>query len=202
MNPKILLVDDDEVVRWSLGKILEQSDFDVTMASNVTEALKYISSETFDVLLSDLHMPGAGDGLTVVSAMRHSNPKAITMLFSAFPDTDAATHAILLQADEILVKPMNVIALVESIKMRLASGAPSLRVVETVAAILERSIPATIHEWFKRVLTDEKLMSVSMTYDQRCGHLPELFLDLVHRLRSSKPIGSKELVSASAAQHG
>jgi YesN/AraC family two-component response regulator len=70
--------------------------------------LKHISSDHYDVLLSDLHMPGAGDGLTVVSAMRHANPKAVTMLLSAFPEMGAAAHAIMLQADEILVKPMNV----------------------------------------------------------------------------------------------
>jgi DNA-binding NtrC family response regulator len=122
---KILLVDDDEVVRFSLGRILEQNGFDVTTAANVTEALKYITSENYDVLLSDLHMPGAGDGLTVVSAMRHANPKAVTMVLSAFPEMDAAAHAILLQADEILVKPMDVTALVDAIKQRL-SGLPDL----------------------------------------------------------------------------
>jgi CheY-like chemotaxis protein len=82
----------------------------------VPEALKHISSQTFEVLLSDLHTPGAGDGLTVVSAMRHANPKAVTILLSAFPEMNAAAHAILLQADEILVKPMNVEALVAAIK--------------------------------------------------------------------------------------
>jgi YesN/AraC family two-component response regulator len=200
---KILLVDDDEMVRLTLSDILEESGFAVTTAANVPEALKYISSQSFEVLLSDLHMPGAGDGLTVVSAMRHANPKAVTILLSAFPEMDAAAHAILLQADEILVKPMNVETLVTAIKQRLASGSPGMRVVvETVAAILERSAESTIGEWFKRIETDKKVMSVSMSYEQRCGHLPQLFRDLVSRLLASKPIGSKELISDAAAQHG
>lgn len=199
---KILLVDDDEVVRFSLGRILEQSGFAVTIAANVTEALKYITSENYDVLLTDLHMPGAGDGLTVVSAMRHANPKAVTMLLSAFPEMDAAAHAILLQADEILVKPMDVTALVDAIKQRLATGTPATRVVETVAEILERSAQGAIEEWFKRIQTDKKVMSVSLSYEQRCGHLPQVLRDVVSRLLSSKPIGSKELVSHAATQHG
>jgi DNA-binding response OmpR family regulator len=199
---KILLVDDDEMMRSTLSELLEDSGFAVTTAANVTEALKYISSQTFEVLLSDLHMPGAGDGLTVVSAMRHANPKAVTILLSAFPEMDAAAHAILLQADEILVKPMKVEALVGAIKQRLASGSPGLRVVETVAAILERSAESTISEWFKRIQTDKKVMSVSMSREQRCGHLSQLFRDLVSRLLSSKPIGSKELVSDAAGEHG
>jgi CheY-like chemotaxis protein len=199
---KILLVDDDEVVRWTLGRVLEQSGFNITVAASVPEALKLISSEIYDVLLTDLHMPGAGDGLTVVSAMRHANPKAITLLLTAFPEMEAASHAILLQADQILVKPMDVTALVEVIKQRLASGAPLPRKVESVAAILERSVLKTIDDWYERVQTEEGLMSIPLSYEERCGHLPEVFSDLVHRLRSSKPIGSKELVSVAAARHG
>jgi DNA-binding response OmpR family regulator len=199
---KILLVDDDEMVRETLSEVLEQNGFAVTSAANVTEALKHISSGTFEVLLSDLHMPGAGDGLTVVSAMRHANPKAVTILLSAFPEMNAAAHAILLQADEILVKPMDVTGLLSAIKQRLASGSRVMRVVETVATILERSAESTIGDWYRRIETDKKVMSISMSYEQRCSHLPQLFRDLVSRLLSSKPIGSKELVSDTAAEHG
>jgi DNA-binding response OmpR family regulator len=201
MRTKVLLVDDDEVVRLALGAMMREQGFDITSAANVSEALKLISSEIYDVLLTDLHMPGAGDGLTVVSAMRHSNPNAVTMLLSAFPEVDAAAHAILMQTDQILVKPMEVTALVEAIKQRLAIGPPAVRVVETVATILERSVPATIQAWFSRIQTDTKVMSVPLNYDERCGHLPQVFRDLVSRLLSSKSIGSKELVSAAATEH-
>jgi len=199
---RILIVDDDDLVRLSLKDVLLREGFDVTSAANVPEALKLISSNTYDVLLSDLHMPGAGDGLTVVSAMRHANPKAVTMLLSAFPEMDAASHAIMLQADQILVKPMNIVALVAAIKERLATGAPETRPVETVAAILERTVEDTIADWFAFVETDKKVMSVPLTREQRTSHLPQVFRDLVLRLRSSKAIGSKELVSDAAAEHG
>jgi CheY-like chemotaxis protein len=99
---RILLVDDDEIVCSSLAALLRGYEFEVTMAVSVPEALKYISSETYDVLLSDLHMPGAGDGVTVASAMRHANPKAITILLSASPEMDTAAQAILLRPDQIL----------------------------------------------------------------------------------------------------
>lgn len=199
---KVLLVDDDYVVRCTLAAVLEERGFDVTSAATVSEALKLISSNSYDVLLSDLHMPGAGDGLTVVSAMRHANPKAVTMLLSAFPEMDAAAHAILRQADQILVKPMAVTALVEAIMERLAIGPPAVRIIETVATILERTTASTIQAWFALVQTEKKVMTVSLTFDQRCGHLPQVFRDLAARLRSSQPIGSKELISPAAAAHG
>jgi CheY-like chemotaxis protein len=199
---KILLVDDDELTRLAMDAHLKDSGFDVTNVSSVSEALRLISSETYDVLLSDLHMPGAGDGLTVVSAMRHANPRAVTMLLSAFPEMDAAAQAILLQADQIMVKPMDVTAIVAAIEQRLASGIPSVRPVETVAAIIERSAEMAIQEWFELVETDAIVMAVPLSREQRCGHLPQVFRDLVVRLLSCRPIGSREVLSAAAVQHG
>jgi CheY-like chemotaxis protein len=199
---KVLLVDDDAVLLLTLAKVLEHNDFVVTAAATVSEALKHISAEHYDVLLSDLHMPGAGDGLTVVSAMRHANPRAVTMLLSAFPEMGAAAHAIMLQADEILVKPMDVTALVDTIKKRLAIGPTRLRVVESVATILERSVRSTIQDWFQRVELEESLMAVPLSRELRCFHLVPVFRDIVDRLRSFKPLGTKEPMSASAAEHG
>ena len=60
-----LLVDDNQSIRDSLGAVLKHSGFEVVTAANVNDALRLIGSETFDVLLGDLHMPHAGDGLTV-----------------------------------------------------------------------------------------------------------------------------------------
>jgi YesN/AraC family two-component response regulator len=198
----ILLVDDDEIVRFGLAELLEAKGYDVTTAGSVSEALKLITAESYDVLLSDLHMPGKGDGLTVVSAMRHANPKAVTILLSAFPEMDAAAQAILLQTDQILVKPMNIPTLIEAIEQRLASGPAPSRVIESVATILESSIQSTVDAWFERVKRDKKLTTVSMSRERRVGHIPRILIDLVHRLRSFQSLGSKELVSIAAEEHG
>jgi CheY-like chemotaxis protein len=53
---------------------LQRKGFEVTTDASVTEALRRIVTESFDVLITDLHMPDPGDGFTVVSAMRHSQP--------------------------------------------------------------------------------------------------------------------------------
>ena len=201
-SKKLLLVDDDDSLRSTLREILKLEGYDVTTAADVPEALRYITANVYDVLLSDLHMPGAGDGLTVVSAMRHAHPNAVTMILSAFPEMDAASRAIMLQADQILVKPMDVSALVMAIKERVTLGAPAVRAVETVANILERTVDSTVADWFALVETDEKIVSVAMTREERVCHLPQLFIELVERLRSSKAIGSKEIVSTSAQNHG
>jgi CheY-like chemotaxis protein len=199
---KILLVDDDVLCRI-MRNLLEKEGFDITVAGNVAEALKLISSERYDVLLSDLHMPGAADGLTVISAMRHVNPKAIALLLTSFPEMDSAAKAILQQADEILLKDSDFKKLVESIKHRIANGtAETPRKVESVATILERAAPNCIDDWFLEVQRDSGLMIVPLTREQRCGHLPQLFRDLVARLRADIPFGLKGPLSAMAADHG
>jgi CheY-like chemotaxis protein len=200
---RVLLVDDDEVVRMALTGMLEQSGFTITTAANVPEALRLITGdESYDVLLTDLHMPGAGDGLTVISAMRHANPRAVTLLLSAFPEMTAAAAGILQQTDEILLKPVDATSLIDVIKQQLSSRPPQKRVIETVASILERETTNTIRAWHARIETDPWLMSIPMTYDQRCSHLPVLFRDLILRLRSNQPIGTKALTPTGAAEHG
>ncbi len=209
-NLKVLLVDDDEVARMSLTMVLEQSGFAVTSAASVLEALKYISTGCYDVLLSDLHMPGAGDGLTVVSAMKHSNPAAATLLLSAFPEMSAAVQAILQQADEILVKPIEPASLVRMIHElskngsgnRSGNGFASRQETQSVAAVLERNADAVMHEWFERVEMEPKLTAVSMSYEQRCRHLPALLRDLAHSLDSRRTIGTAVPLSSGAPQYG
>jgi DNA-binding response OmpR family regulator len=199
---RILLVDDNQSVRDTLSAVLQQSGFEVVTASNVNDALRLIGSETFDILLSDLHMPHPGDGLTVVSAMRNSNPKAITFIFSGYPEMKEAAAAILLQADEILVKPMEVKKLVKAIKDRLKQGAAPGRVVDNVATILEQESQPTIKDWLQRVDAEPHILTIHMPDTERSAHLPQLFRDLVSRLRHPLPLGTRALVSPSAASHG
>jgi CheY-like chemotaxis protein len=199
---RILLVDDDEVVRATLSEVLQRTGFAVTTAGDVVEALRRISSETYDVLVTDLHMPEAGDGLTVISAMRHANPQAVTLLLTALPRMEAAAQALLMQVDEILLKPMDVRSLVDAIRQRLVLGRVPAREIESVATVLERTTPATIQAWYTRIQTDEMLMSVPMSHEVRCSHFHQVCRDLVSRLLSSEPIGSSGRVSSAAARHG
>jgi DNA-binding response OmpR family regulator len=187
----------------TLAAVLKASQFDVIEASNVSEALHLIDKESpFDVLLCDLHMPGAGDGFTVVSAMRHMNPKAVTLVFTAYPALDEAMHVIRLQADAVLVKPMPVPELLAVIHDKLEKQA--LRTVtntERVASILERDAERTINDWLIRVENDDELTIVQLNKEQRTGHLPRLIQELVQRLRVPRSLGTKQ-VSRAAVQHG
>jgi DNA-binding NtrC family response regulator len=167
-QPKILLVDDHEPMRDILKDILETSRFCVSTAANVSEAIHLIDTEPFDVLLSDLHMPGAGDGFTVISAMRHKQPNAITLLLTGYPALEDAMDAIRLQADEILLKPMPIPELVALIREKLGKRATRQSFDrERVASILERDAHITIVNWLAAVNSDDELNRILLSAGER-----------------------------------
>jgi CheY-like chemotaxis protein len=146
-------------------------------------------------------MPHAGDGFTVVSAMRHTHPKAVTLVLSGYPQLDEALSAIRLQADEILVKPMEISALRELIHKKLANPMRFRPLpAQSVASILEHNLEATIHDWMALVEHDEELTCIPLNFEDRTGHLPNLIADLIHRLRL--PQTEKADISVAARQHG
>jgi DNA-binding response OmpR family regulator len=199
--PRILLAEDDVAVLDMLQAVLERDGFEVVAVSTVREALSCIAAGSFDVLLSDLHMPHSGDGFTVVSAMRHTHPNAVTLILSGYPVLDEAWAAIRLQADEVLVKPIEIASLREIIREKLKTPASHRPLAtETVASILERELNATIHDWMALVEQDAELTCIPLSFQDRTGHLPNLLADLIYRLRL--PRVAKANVSMAAREHG
>jgi hypothetical protein len=71
-----------------------------------------------------------------------------------------------------------------------------------VATVLERETQNTITSWYARVENEANLIKIPLTRKERCAHLPEMFRDLVHRLRHPLPLGSRALKSPDAHDHG
>ena len=200
-TPRVLVVEDDDAVRMMLQEGLHRDGFEVVVASNVRDALGLIATETFDVLLSDQHMPLAGDGFTLVSAMRHTHPAALTVVVSGYPALDEAMSAILSQADEIFTKPIRIGELKDLIRKRLAEPQTTKRAKpEAVASILEREIETTIQNWLDIVDQDAELTCIPLSRIERTGHLPKLLLDLIVRLRLDS--GLPAPISIAARNHG
>ncbi len=202
---KVLLVDDDDAVREMMTVTLEQKGFDVVSANNVTAALKLIATENFDVLITDLHMPNPSDGFTVVSAMRHSQPNALTLLVSGYPDVESAMSAILLEADEIIVKPFETGKLADLLRNKMLTRTPAVRSSkERVAEILQRCANEIVEGWLTGVKKSTELSIVSLSDQERTGYLPKLIDDLIVRLREPNVPGREidSPCSSSAVAHG
>jgi DNA-binding response OmpR family regulator len=202
-RPKVLLVDDTDAVLHMMEQSLSREGFDVVTAASVTAALSQIVTQQFDVLITDLHMPEPGDGFAVVTAMRHSQPNALTLVVSGFPDVEAALDAVLLQADEVLVKPLKMKELAELIRKKAAgrkrSPKPSK---ESVANILERDANLTIQRWLSRVKEVGDLATLPLGDVDRTDHLPEIIKNIAQRLRTSRSIEVVATASPAAVSHG
>jgi len=198
---RILLVDDNDNFLAVFQEGLESHGFEVVPAATVNGALKLISTENFDVLVSELQMPDAADGFTVVSAMRHTQPNTVTLLLTGHPALQEAMTAILLQADEVLVKPVGVAEMAGIIHKKLSN--PSTRVMmdkERFATILERDTGPTLSKWMSRVQCNDELAAISMSCHERTGYLPLLLGDLVRRLRLAPD--ATVPISCAAHKHG
>jgi DNA-binding response OmpR family regulator len=205
VSHRVLLVDDDEAVRAMMTVTLERKGFSVVPAASVTEALKLITTDTFDVLITDLHMPNPSDGFAVITAMRHSQPDALTLLVSGYPDVKSAMDTILLQADDIIVKPFEAGKLAELVHEKLITRKPAARTPkERVAEILQRCTSGIVAEWLVRVKKNTALNHISLTDKERTGYLPKLIEDLIARLRQPNTPGEEtdSVRSSGAEEHG
>ncbi len=201
---KILVVDDNDAVREMAQEMLESKGFEVVSAASVNEALQLILGQQFDALVTDLHMPLPGDGFAVVTAMRHAQPKAVTIVVSGYPDTEGAMAAIVLQADQIMVKPIEFKDLATLIRQKLANPGPALLPSkrQTVATILERDVDGTIERWLARVEKVDELTVIPLSETERTSHLPAILRNIITRLRESRDIEAGASASPEAVEHG
>ena len=85
MATRVLLVEDDTVTRRNIAAYLRRSQFDVEEASNGEEAVRLITSiDEYDVVVSDLRMPGMNNGIDVITFQQRVSPRTACILVTAF----------------------------------------------------------------------------------------------------------------------
>jgi two-component system, NtrC family, response regulator AtoC len=105
-SARILIVDDEQLVRWSLHQRLNAEGHDVLEAGLASEALDRLSSTEIDLVLLDYKLPD-GDGLTVLKRIRETWPEIQVILMTAFSSVDTAVEAMKLGAYHYVNKPFN-----------------------------------------------------------------------------------------------
>ena len=104
---RILVVDDEEAARTTLGQILTEDGFEVRLAADGEGALRLVAAELPDIVLTDLRMPGL-DGHAVISALRVANPKVPIIAISgggSIAKDELLLKAAQLGAVEVIMKP-------------------------------------------------------------------------------------------------
>ncbi len=101
---RVLIIDDEAGVRTSLGLILEDEGYRVDTASSADEGLAIAGTETFDVVLSDVRMPGRS-GLDALPEMIRLQPAATVLMMSAYGEVEQSLEAVRKGAYDYLAKP-------------------------------------------------------------------------------------------------
>jgi len=104
---RILIADDEETARNSLGQILTDDGYQVCLAADGKEALRLVAQESPDVLLTDLRMPGM-DGQEVLSRVRQGYPEVAVVVMTAHGTIRSAVRSLRDGAEDYLTKPIDV----------------------------------------------------------------------------------------------
>jgi len=125
---KVLIVDDEKIVRIQLGRILAKEGLDVTAANSGEEALQLMEREEYDIVLSDMAM-GDMDGLELLKSVKRSYPSTIFLIITGHGTLASAIESMRLGAFDYLLKPCEN----DELKMRVQRGLEQRRLQRKVA---------------------------------------------------------------------
>lgn len=134
---KILVVDDHPASLLLVAKGLERSEYTVETAVDGEDAIRHIAEELFDVIITDLMMPGV-DGIGVLEAAKARSGRTEVLLLTAYGTIESAVQAMKKGATDYLQKPVNI----EELVMRLERIA-SFRQVAAMADDLREAMDVT-----------------------------------------------------------
>jgi DNA-binding response OmpR family regulator len=198
----VLFVDDEPNIRLTLPAILRMHNFDVTAVGSVAAALAEINEHRFDVLIADLNIGEPGDGFTIVSAMRRTQPEAVTIIMTGFPAFETALEAIRSQVDDYVVKPARVERLVEVIQNKLQDHTPHHPLpIRSVAAILRENKEEIVERWVHAVRRDPELAVAAMDEGSRAEHIRQILDELITNLEHPRGL-SLVRAESSAGDYG
>jgi len=106
-NMRILIVDDDSSIRNMLGIVLSKAGFDIVTAEDGKSALVTLKRESFDLIISDIKMPGIS-GIDLLKKVKTYNPEIPVIMITAHASTDDAVDAMKLGAEDYITKPFNI----------------------------------------------------------------------------------------------
>jgi DNA-binding NtrC family response regulator len=113
-TPRILIVDDEERFRTTLGKRLTERELEVFAVGSGAEALEEVARRLYDVIILDVKMPGL-DGIATLTEIKKSRPGIEVILLTGHASVDSAVDGMRLGAYDYVLKPCEIEKLMEKI---------------------------------------------------------------------------------------
>ena len=114
MKPRILLVDDDRLLREVIGDFLLMQDYDVDLAEDANIALSFFDPGKYQLALIDLVMPGM-NGLELMSQLMSIDPEIFCIIMTGYPSVETAYKSMVDGASDYIIKPFQLKELLETI---------------------------------------------------------------------------------------
>lgn len=121
MNPRILLIDDEEGTRFGFSRYLSKAGYSIQEATCLAEARDAVASQRFDAALLDLKLPD-GNGLDWIIELRENHPDMAIIVITGYGDIPVAVEAMRRGADNFLTKPVNLVDLDVFLRKSLELG--------------------------------------------------------------------------------
>jgi len=122
---KVLVVDDDQFALRSMARALGGESYEVVTAASGSEAIDLLKQDSFDLVLTDLKMPGV-DGLEVLRQAREIAPQAVVLILTGYASLESAIEALREGAYDYLLKPCSV----HELKLKIERGLERVRLAE------------------------------------------------------------------------
>ncbi len=130
---RILIVDDEDLIRWSLQQKITNWGYRAFEAPNAQSALAVVERESPDLVLLDIHLPD-GNGIDVLKAIKESNPRAIVVMMTAYGVLEDAVAALRLGAYDFVAKPLNF----EELRATIGNALEAIKLRQEVRHFRER----------------------------------------------------------------
>ncbi len=145
-DARILVVDDEGAIRYSISKTLQRVGYQVHTAASGEEALDLMKRQDYDVVLTDIRMPGLS-GVDLLAKIKERAPDAVVILLTGYASLETAIESLRLGAHDYLVKPSSS----QDIRNSVSEGVERARNMRHRRALL-RSIRDNVEE-----LTGERI---------------------------------------------
>ena len=120
---RLLLVDDDPQILNMLGDILAESGYSLTFSADGEAALKKLEEEEFQLVISDVRMPGI-DGFELLKTIKERFNNTKVILMTGYTDDYDISDALILGADDYITKPFNVSRVILAVSNAFAPEKP------------------------------------------------------------------------------
>lgn len=192
----VLLVEDDALVARTLARTIRERGYEVVHVSDGPSAIESVTKRRFDMVFSDLHLPGAS-GVDILNVARAYDPDVPLVLMTAAPTTDTAIEACSLGVLEYLVKPTPTAELVRVLDRASATRKQVIAARTTEPSMTAASsAPSGLKELFERALA-----SLEIAFEPIVDTKTRALMGHAPRLTSNVESLNRDASIAAAAEH-